>query len=822
MKNLLLFLFVCILPLASFSQQIKIGDWGMHLNYTNINAIVVKNERIYVGTESGLFLYDENDNSLTAFSKLDGLSSLNITALDYDNGVLMIGYVDGNIDILQNNRVFSIPHIELANILGSKKINDIFIQNNLAYVSCPFGLVIVNISEREIKETCYLSDDGATTEVFASHVFDETINSDVDHFLANKVFLATNRGLFYADKYDNLLDYSVWGRDSRISLLQNSNKYIYPTENIEIVSLFGFDKKESGGKGLIIGTNLDYSTIQSPWLESSKYNFFELNAIAYGDPSSVDLNLFVVNSGVRGEIVDFQYNSVAEKTIIIVNDNYIQKAIVLNEFFQNILSVNSNEIIESVENINLTSAAVSSDYNNSSKLFLADGKFGLIMGENSGFDIEFLEIIAPNGPVGINIGEIASGGNSIMLTHGGKTQPWNNLENYQEVSFFNNSAWSCSNKLIELNIYDALAVSSGFNENQFFVGTWNNGLLEFFKDSLVNHYTSENTNGQIETITGTDISRVGGVDLDNNNVLWLTNSQAEKPLVKFDNVSWKSFSVPNLPTNVMSGEIMCASNGQKWIQLRNDGILVVQENKDGVESKKLGTQNGLPSNTINCFIEDADGSIWVGTSQGLSVFYFPSEIFNNSSYGAEYILIETDDGYVEKLFENTEILDIKVDGGNRKWIGTKTNGVFLISEDGTSQTYNFTKENSPLLDNSVYEISVIESSGEVFFATARGVCSYRSNATVSKNNFNNVLIFPNPVKRDYTGEIAISGLSDNTNVKITDISGNFVFETMSFGGTAMWNGKTMDGKRVATGVYLFLCTSADFEKSVVKKVLIYN
>ena len=188
----------------------------------------------------------------------------------------------------------------------------------------------------------------------------------------------------------------------------------------------------------------------------------------------------------------------------------------------------------------------------------------------------------------------------------------------------------------------------------------------------------------------------------------------------------------------------------------------------------------------------------------------------------EYILIETEDGYVEKLFENTEILDIKVDGGNRKWIGTKTNGVFLISEDGTSQIYNFTKENSPLLDNAVYQISIIESSGEVFFATGRGLCSYRSDATVSRNNFNNAIIFPNPVRRNYDGKIANSGLSDETNIKITDISGNLVFETTSFGGTAIWDGRNFDGERVSTGVYLFLCMSADFEKSIVKKVLIYN
>jgi len=272
----------------------------------------------------------------------------------------------------------------------------------------------------------------------------------------------------------------------------------------------------------------------------------------------------------------------------------------------------------------------------------------------------------------------------------------------------------------------------------------------------------------------------------------------------------------------MAGKIMCTSNNQHWIQVRNDGIVVAKEQGKGIISKKLNTSNGLASGTVNCFVEDHSQSIWIGTSQGLSVFYFPDEIFNNNSYSAEYILIETEDGYVERLFNNTEILDIAVDGGNRKWIGTKTNGVFLISEDGTSQIYNFTKENSPLLDNMVEKISINNLSGEVFFATAKGLCSYRSNATISNDTFSEVVVFPNPVRKNYTGDIAITGLSDETSVKITDISGNLVFETQSVGGTAIWNGTNFNGTDVSTGVYLFLCTSADFETSIVKKVLIYN
>ena len=145
-----------------------------------------------------------------------------------------------------------------------------------------------------------------------------------------------------------------------------------------------------------------------------------------------------------------------------------------------------------------------------------------------------------------------------------------------------------------------------------------------------------------------------------------------------------------------------------------------------------------------------------------------------------------------------------------------------MSEDGTEEILHFTKENSPLLDNLVSDISILHDTGEVFFVTARGLCSYRSDATRNMEEFDNVTVFPNPVPKDFWGEIIISGLKDNTNVKITDIAGNLVFETFSLGGTATWNGKNFEGRNVSTGVYLFLCIDDLFDKSVIKKVLIYN
>lgn len=809
-------------------QQIPINDWAMHLNYTQVNTITHVNNNTFVGTRSGLFSYNLNDNSLRSFSKLDGLNSLDITALAYDleNSQLIIGYRNGNMDILKNNQITNIPYIAMANILSEKTINNIFIDEELAYISCPFGLVVLNIANNEIKETYYFPQEGVNAEVFDSHVFNENIHTTADEFLANKIFVGTENGLFYANKNDNLLDFEVWESDSRIDFSGSGNiSGNYSLEGIPVTHVVGADEGEkygleAGGKKLMIGTNMDSEEDIFPKLPlNNEFNFFTLNTSTSLDPLIMTTNpIFNVNPNIIGDIISIIPNENLGIITIIANYLENQKIILLNKNSQITLSENIAEINNVDFDLSIVAGVVSDNFNIFEKILLADAKGGLFVVNT---ELNVLDEVCPNGPAGISAGSIRSSGDKIMLTHGGKTTSWNNTYNYQEVSLFQNAKWSQSNQLINAGYYDAIDVcGDNLNQNKFFVGTWNNGLLEFEGDSLVNHYNQNNSS--LETITEDGWIRIGGVDTDLNNALWLTNSQAEKPLVKFYNGSWTSFSVPNIPTSIMTGKILCASNGQKWIQLRNDGVVVAQESGKGMIAKKLGSINGLASQTVNCFVEDLSGSVWLGTAQGLSVCYFPDNMFNNSTYTAEPILIETDDGYVEQLFENTEILDIQIDGGNRKWVGTKANGVFLISDDGTRQIHHFTKENSPLIDNTVSQISIMEQLGTVFFVTPQGVCSYRGNATQSENNYNNVLVFPNPVQKNYNGEIAISGLKDNTNVKITDVGGNLVFETLSIGGTATWDGKNFDGKKVATGVYLFLCIDEYYDESVVKKILIYN
>ena len=161
------------------------------------------------------------------------------------------------------------------------------------------------------------------------------------------------------------------------------------------------------------------------------------------------------------------------------------------------------------------------------------------------------------------------------------------------------------------------------------------------------------------------------------------------------------------------------------------------------------------------------------------------------------------------LLDGLCVTCMAIDGANRKWFGTTTSGVYLVSEDGTEILEHFTSENSYLPDDNVLSIVCSDDSNIVYFGTSKGTVAYSSDAVPSEDNFNNVYAYPNPVRPDYTGYITITGLMDNSLVKIADSAGNVVYSTTSNGGMVTWDGCNMNGQRVSTGVYFVLASQTD-------------
>ena len=458
-------------------------------------------------------------------------------------------------------------------------------------------------------------------------------------------------------------------------------------------------------------------------------------------------------------------------------------------------------------------------------LWLADSINGLLKFTN----FEYQESYVPNGPKSNTVFNIEFINSKLYNCHGGHLN-FGHLWNKDGVSIMNNfEDWRNYNYTELGNARDIVSVAKVGNKTYF--ASYYNGISELEDDEFSIRYGHENTNGALDTINdwANDIRlKISDLEIDNYGNLWGLNSNVNNPLfVKKLNGEWHSFTMNQSVANLLFDDLLIDSYNQKWgIMGRGAGIFVYNDNntianpnddKYKVLNMNIGGGN-LPSLQTYCFTEDLEGEIWVGTDKGITVFYDPSTIFSGYNFDAQQILI-TEEDYGQYLLSEEKVKCITIDGANRKWIGTEKSGVFLLSDDGTEEILHFTKNNSPLFSDNIVDIAINPENGEVFIGTENGLISYRSNATEGVTTQNSTKVFPNPVKETYNGPIAISGLVTDANIKITDISGNLIFETFANGGQAIWNGKNKNGERSSTGVYLVFSTDLYGEQKMVSKIL---
>jgi len=250
----------------------------------------------------------------------------------------------------------------------------------------------------------------------------------------------------------------------------------------------------------------------------------------------------------------------------------------------------------------------------------------------------------------------------------------------------------------------------------------------------------------------------------------------------------------------------------------NHGQSIDNPGDDQWKMYRSGKGNGnLPDNDVRCIAKDKNNFIWVGTAKGIGVIQCSQQVFNNQGCEATLPIVQQDN-FAGYLFSDEQVQAIAVDGADRKWVGTQ-NGVWLISPDAAKTIYRFTESNSPLLSNDVKQIAIDGKTGEVFFATAKGICSFRSTATETVETGNEALVFPNPVPPGYTGTIAIRGLAANAIVKITEMNGRLVYQTRALGSQATWNGKDYKGRTISTGIYLVFTSDEDHQQKLVTKIV---
>jgi ligand-binding sensor domain-containing protein len=348
-------------------------------------------------------------------------------------------------------------------------------------------------------------------------------------------------------------------------------------------------------------------------------------------------------------------------------------------------------------------------------------------------------------------------------------------------------------------------------------------MLEIRDGKIINQFMEANSKLEQYNQKGVRVHNL--VDDEQGN-LWMVNFGTENPIKFLDGEGkWKAFEYETLKGKIPGG-LISATNGYKWGFIHDSPNLFVIDDFDTpanikddkvliVEPKDF---NGTSfTDEIYAIVEDQEGNLWIATDEGISVDFEPGNVFQRDIYQPSRIRI-TREGYTQYMLRDNYVTDMAADPANQIWFATKTAGVFVYNPDKQTVVDHFTSRNSPLLTDTIQALT-INKKGEVFISTSKGIISYRSETSEGREDFSETYAFPNPVPPDYSGIITITNLVEDVNVKITDISGNLVYETIANGGQATWNGKNFSGQRVSSGVYLIFLTNEDGSKTHVEKLL---
>jgi hypothetical protein len=756
------FLFIAFLSLNSIAQSNfpAVGSWREHLPYQGTIDVTTSDKKIYAATEYSLFSIDRQSKEIERISKIAGLSETGISRIQYDalSKKLIVAYSNSNIDVIDQQGIHNIPDLEQKVISGDKNIYHIYADNNRYYLSTGLGVIVLDANKFEIKDSWFIGDAGGYVK---TNAFTKT---------ARFFYAATEEGLKKTPATtNNPADFTNWQTVS-------GNNGLSPSACKAVVN---FQNK-------IIALQNDSLFVE----EAAAWKLFFANG----------LPVMSINVSENGLIVCQRKSNGEAQVVVLDVGGSLQKIIQQ----PGVISFPKNGI------------SVNNEY------WIAD-----LFGGLSHWIDNFSETYKLNSPDNIALGQLTVYNNTFYAAAGTVNDSWNYQYNPNGVYKLKDGSWQSYNQyhFQQLDtLLDFVTVAVDPRDESVWAGSYGGGLLHIKNN---NQLKILKQSSPLEAAMGDPGSyRVSGLTFDSDHNLWISNFGAGHQLhVLKNNGEWESFSTPFLLNANAVAQIIIDDAAQKWIVsplgngliVFNDNNTINDTNDDKWKIYKTGIgQGNLPSNEVMCIAKDKNGFIWIGTADGIAVVQCPEQVFSG---GCEAILpVVKEDAFANYLFKGEVVKTIAVDGADRKWIAT-ANGAWLINSEGDKVLEHFTENNSPLLSNNVRSIAIDGKTGEVYFATDKGICAFRGTATEAEEGKGNVLVFPNPVPPGYTGSIAVKGLPENSFVKITEMNGRLVYQTRSLGGQVIWNGKDYKGRQAATGIYLVIAVDETKQEKAVAKIV---
>lgn len=740
-------------------------QWRAHPAYSEINQVVAMPDKVYALSNGALFSVDKQSEELEYYSRLSGLNGSVIDNIAYNTALhcMLITYQDGQLDLMdKGGSIVNIPDLYLRQSNSSMQVNDIVMSGERAYLAMDFGIIVLNLKKQEIEDTYYIGDEAKELSI-------QYITIDAD-----SIYAVSGSRLYTASLKANLADFSYWNH----RLLPNGG-------TADGLALYG--------DTLYIVCDGSLWTWQEGWVKHSSE--YVLRGLCQAGNS-----LYALLSG---------HDGIAR----------VQEGchVVMDIFYGTI-----NDIVE-----------------DETAIWFVTRLQGLVRRQS-----DFQEF-HPDGPISNMSYRLRFFGDRLYVLPGSR---WA-TEAHREgtIMYYENGVWTnitCAQLLAMTgnDIRDVMNVAQDPQDaNHYFVTTYGTGMLEMNGQEVVKLYQPSNSPLQSAAPSmPAYYTRTDGAMYDDLGNIWVLNAgNVPNVHVIQPNGEWSSFNIYANGNRVelnTPGEILVDKRNTHWKWIpecrSNTGLILIDDNgtpanssDDKVTYRQMWyDQQGkvvIPE-YIYTLAQDQDNTMWVGTSTG--IFLIPSSVDFATSNQCERIILSRNDGtgLGDYLLGNEQINCIVVDSANRKWIGTATSGVYLMSADGQETIEHFTTSNSIMLSDNVLSIAIHPYTGEVFIGTGAGLVSYMSNAVKPEDTYANLYAYPNPVHPTYKGYITIKGLVEDSEVRITDASGNLVKTIQGLGGEAVWDGTNTVGKRVASGIYTAICNTKDGTAHGYTKILIIN
>lgn len=736
------YILICLLLTLSAQAQDFSEDWTGHFSFNDVIDVTSGNGRIYAASENAVFIFNTLDGSIQKRTTINGLSGNIVSSIYYSEGF----------DTLFVGYENGVMDVIVGNTTNVLTVVDIFNKPSIT----PDRKNINHFTE--FNGFVYISTGfGIALFDLGQLEFDDSYFIGDNGALLNITATAIKDEFIYAATTDGGL---------RRALVNNSN--IIDFANWTTTREGVFQDLTLVGETLFLQDNV---TIRQ---STDGVNFTTLQNFpnAPRDIRNSEGALSLVRAG------SVQYYN-EDGSILFSFSNLIEET---NQYSTSI-SLNGN-------------------------LFVATLGEGLLRFNPETPDD--ITIILPNGPLENNHFGIGTGPGIVWSVFGEYNTFYNpGIPNRRGASRFTEEEGWFNIPFSEL--FDARDIARATvnprDPSQVYLSSFFSGLVEVI-DTIPTIIYDENNSTFNPVPTTTDQIRVNGAAFDTTGNLWVATSRGTEQIHRLSPNG--QFTAVNTSSVISEGvnsidELVIAPEGT--IYLSTTEGLVGYDPSTGNLARIFGEESGanFPNDDIRSLAVDRNGSLWIGTSRGLRVLFSPSQMFEDPQVSSNAIIIEQD-GLAQELLNEQTVTVITVDGSNNKWLGTTDSGAFLVSPNGQEILFEFNETNSPLPSNTIQEIAIDPQTGSIYFGTTRGLVAFDGSSTIPAEDLENVLVYPNPVRPGFSGNVRVEGLTARTNVKITDLVGNLVYEENTTGGSIEWDTTAFGRHKVASGVYLILIT----------------